>query len=331
MNKQQQSLIYGLLIASVPLTGFSNAELAQCGDPVPPMLSVSDFNGDGTVNKKDMHMLHDALHERKYFAVFDRNGDGKLNHADKHLARADMNKSSTDTDQRLAKMYQRFKHFQNISGFEKIQEMGFLPIGSALAFHGQHWSNSAGQFATGGLREADPYLAEGINVLSDGSDIPALYWGSGTVPLFSDPSAEGGLSTLDWPSPSGVWNFQQVQAFAEGPPEFFPQTEEDRWHPHPGLCVTMQDLGSGPEWVIDQHTTNAQCQATPNLQKFEFNGQLVNMWGNFWMLHAWIYELNPRGVFGNVHPCVDAGGASEDDINGGRPIPPFFQALMHEN
>jgi|GEM_PF-1870258 len=328
MYKINQQIIYALFAASIPWSAQASSPQAQCGDPVDPLLSVSDFNGDGVVNRKDIHMLKDALHEHQYYALFDRNADDKLDYKDLYLAKADLHLTSSDTDQRLAKMYQRFRHIQNVSGFEAIGEMNYQPFGSVLAFHGQHWSNTAGQFANAGFRAPDPYIAEGLNVLSDGSEVMAVYWGDGAIPLFNDPSAPGGLSTLDWPSPTGVWNTQPVQAFADTPPDFFPQTDAERWHPHAGLCVTVQDLGNGPEWVVEQYTTNAYCQAQPNLQKVEFNGQTFNIWGNFWMLHSWIFKLNPRGVFGNVHPCVDPDGASEDDINGGRPVPPFFQAIM---
>ncbi len=327
MNKKT-IFLSGLALVCLPTLGSASSELAQCSDPAQPLLSVSDFNGDGEVTRKDIHMLKDAIRGHEYFAVLDRNADGVLDHKDLHLAKSEMDLSSTSTDQQLAKMYQRFKHFQNVSGFEEMQSMNYQPLGGVFAFHGQHWVNTAGQFAVAGLRKADPFIAEGVNVMGDGSSVPALYWGEAAVPLFNDPSAPGGLSPLDWPSPTGVWNYERVQAFAGGPPDFFPDTDTDLWHPHAGLCVTMQDLGNGPEWVLDQYTSNAECQATPNLQKIEFNGQTINIWGNFWMLHAWLYELNPRGVFGNVHPCVDPDGASEADVDGGREVPAFFKAIM---
>jgi hypothetical protein len=120
---------------------------------------------------------------------------------------------------------------------------------------------------------------------------------------------------------------QRVQAFASPPPDFFPDTDADHWHTHAGLCLTVQDLGNGPEWLTNQHTTYAECQAMPNLMPFEFNGQVGNPWGNFWMLHAWLFYLNPHSVFANTHPCVDPDGLSEEEMNGGREVPPFFQ--MH--
>jgi len=325
---RKQLLITGLALSCFPGVGFSNSDTGgdvQCGDPAQPLLSVSDFNGDGNVTRKDINMLMHAIHEHEYFAVYDRDGDGNLNYTDLHLAKHDLHSTSSATDQQVARMYQRFRHFQSVSGFAEVQSMNYQPMGGVLALHGQHWANTASLLAINGFREADPFIAEGINVLSDGSDVVALFWGDQAVPLFNDPSAPDGLSTLDWPDPTGVWNFERVQAFSDSPPDFFPDTEADKWHKHPGACITMDDVGNGPEWLIYQHMSNAECQALPNLQKVEFNGQLINPWGNFWMLHAWLYELNPKGVFGNVHPCVDPDGPSEDDINGGRVVPPFFQ------
>ncbi len=323
-------LITGLVFICIPTIGFSTpnfptSDNAQCGDRAKPLLSVSDFNGDGKVSWRDMHMIRDALRAPEYFSLYDRNADGRLNYYDLHLAKRDWGKKSTSTDRQITKMYQRFKHIQSVSGFEEVGSMNYQPFGGVFAFHGQHWANTAGQFAIGGLREPDPFIAEGINVMGDGSSIPALFWGDGAVPLFNDPSATDGLSTLDWPDPAGIWNFERVQAFGSHPPDFFPNTEQDNWHPHVGLCVTLQDLGNGPEWISSQHTSNAECQATPNLAKIEFNGQKVNAWGNFWMLHTWLFKLNPNGVFGGTHPCVDPDGPSLDVINGGREVPRFFQ------
>lgn len=314
------STLTGMLIPVLASAG----ELS-CGDSVEPLLSVADFNSDGDVTYGDIIMLKSALHEKKYIALYDRNADGKFNRQDLYQAWSELGQLSSKTDQQLAKMYQRFRHIQGVSGHAQIDSMNYAPFGGALAFHGQHWLNSAGQFSIAGLRTADPFIAEGLNVTSDGSSVPALFWGEQAVPLFNDPTAAGGLSTLDWPSPTGVWNSQQVQAFADSPPDFFADTTEDQWHKHAGACITVQDLGNGPVHIIDQHMSNAECQATPSLQKTVFNGQEINPWGNFWMLHAWMFELNPNGVFGNVHPCIDPDAPSESDVNGDRVVPPFFQ------
>ncbi len=42
--------------------------------------------------------------------------------------------------------------------------------------------------------------------------------------------------------------------------------------------------------------------------------RVTNRWTNFWMIHAWIYKLNPTGLFANTHPDVSTGPR---DNNGG--------------
>lgn len=320
-----KKIIIPTVISVLSPIAVHSAVPASCGDKAYPILSTSDFNGDGKVTYFDIKTLKLALRNDKYAALYDRNADGKLTYRDLHMAKSDLGQLSSATDQQLAKMYQRFSHLQHVSGQEEIVSMNYGPVGGPLAFHGQHWMNSAGQLAIGGLRTADSFIAEGINVSADGNSVHALFWGEHAVPLFIDAEAVGGLSTLDWPSPTGVWNNMQVQAFADSPPDLFPDTDLDRWHTHAGTCLTTQDNGSGPVRLIEQHMTNAECQARPNLEKIEFNGQLINAWGNFWMLHVWMYDLNPNGVFGNVHPCVDPDAPSEHDSNGGRTVPPFFE------
>ena len=331
------------LSASIPLS--SLAESAVCGDQADPLISVSDFNGDGSVTGKDISLLAKEIGKGSYYSLYDRNTDGVLDNLDVTMASNEIGAVSSQTDQELAQMYQRFKHFQNIDGFDQISAMGYAPLGGPLALHGQHWMTQAGQGAIAGFRTADPEMAEGLNVTADGSDIPALFWGAQAVPLFNDPSSPHGLSPLDWPAdplglnPASQWVNYRVQAFVDqGPqaaPDFFTDTTEDAWHTHAGVCLTLTPGDTGfPEWNIDQHTTNLECQALPNLAKVDVgsvipggtpgSGPFLNIWGNFWMLHVWMYDLNPNGIFANTHPCIDPDAPSEDDINGGREVPEFF-------
>lgn len=322
-----------------PLSFNVVAHNSVCGDTGHTILSVADFNGDGTVTGKDISLLARNVAKESYYALYDRNADGVLDNLDVTSATSDMGSTSTQTDQELAKMYQRFKHFQTIDNADEVAAMGYQAVGGSLAFHGQHWSNEAGFLSIGGLREADPEIAEGLNLAFDGTEIPALFWGQGSVPLFFDSTSPDGLSSLDWATdpfgqnPDSQWVSQPVQAFATEPPDFFTDTTEDAWHAHGGLCITLTDDGTGPKWNNDQHTTYEYCQSLPNLAKVDVGlittgipgGPFVNIWGNFWMLHAWLYNLNPNGVFANTHPCIDPDSESEDDINGDRVVPPFFQ------
>ncbi len=320
------SILALLTLSTVGISQSVNAEMtAECGAVAPPLLSVADFNGDGIVTLKDLYRMFDRLRSGRYHALYDRDGNGRLNKQDFMLAINDYFADSSASDRQMAQLYNRFSHFQHVSGHDEVLAMGYQPFGGALQGHGQHWLTHNGQFAVSGFREANSEAAEGLNITADGSDIPALFWGEAATPLFHDSTSATGLSTLDWPSPNGVWNTQRVQAFADAPPDFFPETNEDQWHMHAGLCVTLEDRGNGPQWQINQHMSNAECQALPNLQPLVLNGVETNPWGNFWMLHVWAFHLNPNGTFANTHPCVDPQAPSESVINGDRVVPPFFQ------
>ena len=132
-----------------------------------------------------------------------------------------------------------------------MAQLGYQPGTTPLRGHGVHWLNEGGVLATQGYKPADRNDAEGLNVPADASSVKALFWGDPATPLFEDATASGGLSTLDYPTPGGVWTSKPVQAFVEGPPAFF-TSEHEFWHAHGGLCATVQDLGSGPETVLEQ-------------------------------------------------------------------------------
>ncbi len=337
--KIQQLVVTSSILLMAALSFNVIADDAVCGDVGQVLISVADFNGDGEVSGRDIALLAREIGKGGYYALYDRNADGVLDNLDVTLASNDMGAVSSQTDQELAQMYQRFKHFQTIDSVEQVAAMGYQPVGSALAFHGQHWTNNAGFQSIGGLREADSAIAEGLNLAFKGTEISALFWGQGAVPLFFDASSPGGYSSLDWAidpfgqNPESEWVSQPVQAFATYPPDFFPDTTEDTWHAHAGLCITMTDEGEGPQWNNYQHTTYEYCQSLPNLAKIDVSlistgvpgGPFVNLWGNFWMLHAWLYNLNPNGVFANSHPCIDPDAQSEAELNGDRVVPPFFQ------
>lgn len=324
MKSKQTLLMTAMsLVINQPILAHEDAE---CGDPKHPLLSVADFDADGTVTGKDLSMLASRIGKGSYYAMYDVNADGVLNGDDVAMAAQQMGASSTKLDQWIAVQYNRFEYLQGISGHATITALGYQQLGGAFRGHGVHWMNESGMFAVAGLHDADQTIAEGLNVTEDGSDIPALFWGEAAVPLFNDPSSATGLSTLDYPAPGGVWTLERVQAFGDTPPDFIPGVDEN-WHTHAGTCLTLWDSGNGPVWQTNQYMSYAECQALPNLAPFfDFRiGQYVNLWSNFWMLHVWLYDLNPRGVFANTHPCVSQTAPDEDTINGNREVPMWFQ------
>jgi len=295
---------------------------SECRDGASPILSVADFNGDGIVTESDIAELTRAVNVGQYYAFYDRDADGKLSEHDVEEAAHDIGKESKTIDQEIVAMFNRFKQFQTVTSTTELVQLGFQQGTAAMQGHGVHWLSLGGILSTQGLKPADFYAAEGLNVPSSGDSVKAMFWGNPSQPLFNDALAPSGLSSLDYPAQGGAWEQERVQAFSTPAPQFT-SSEDEFWHPHAGLCVTVQVKNAGPELVLDQHTSFAECQAIPSLTK---TGVIYpNAWMNFWMLHTWLFDLNPAGFFGGIHPCVDPDAPNEAVFNRGREVPPFFQ------
>lgn len=318
--KKHSFAIAGLLsYTALSLASLSSASAAgsheiSCDSPAKPLLSVADFDGSGQVDRNDIQAIGDIFRNGTYYSLYDRNADGTVDTHDIMLSVRDMGKTSSLTDQQLAQLYDHLKPLQTLSGYENIAAPGFEPITPALAGHGVHWTESG-----------SPFDVTGINVSSDHSAVKGVYYSVDAIPLFRDTSSPSGLGTLDYPQPGGAWMYERVQAFANMAPDAFPESQEDSWHTHAGLCITLQNLGSGPQLVLDQHTSFMECQSLPSLRKVNVGGVEMNAWFNIWMMHVWLFDLNPMGVFGNIHPCLDPDAPQESSINGDREVPPFFQ------
>lgn len=321
--------LFVILLASMGSLSFADDhmddhenEVSECREHASPILSVADYNGDGMVTGSDVAELARAVNAGQYYAFYDRDADGKLSGHDVKEAAHDIGKESRALDQELVALFNRFKHFQTVTSTTELEQLGFQ-IGTApMQGHGVHWLSLGGVLSTQGLKPADFYAAEGLNVPSSGDSVKAMFWGNPSQPLFNDAQAPGGLSSLDYPAPGGAWEQERVQAFGTPPPQFT-SSEDEFWHPHAGLCVTVQVKGAGPEFVLDQHTSFAECQVIPSLVK---TGVIYpNAWMNFWMVHMWLFDLNPAGFFGGVHPCVDPDAPNEAVFNGDREVPAFFQ------
>jgi hypothetical protein len=78
---------------------------------------------------------------------------------------------------------------------------------------------------------------------------------------------------------------------------------------------------------LHQHTTVNECLFQYVLPEGE--SVLGFGWINIWMVHMCLFERNPKGVFGNIHPCIDPWAPSESEFNDDRPVPMFFEHHAH--
>lgn len=301
-----------LLMSSSPQLLAHQHAAASCETKAQPLLTVSDFDGNGKVDGRDISAIARTISKHKYFTIFDRDVDSDVDRNDLLLAARDLGKSSSKHDQQLAKLYNELTALQHANS-DSLVAMGFEPSTGSLSGHGAHWINIFSNLPVSGL-----------NVPEDGTSVKGIFYLDNAMPLFNDSSAASGLSSLDYPQPGGAWIYERVQAFAGQPPTIFPHTTDENWHVHGGLCITTQNLGHGPQFQLDQHTSFMECQSLPSLSKTTVNGVKLNTWVNIWMLHAWMFDLNPQGLFANTHPCLDPHAPLESEINGDRVVPPFF-------
>lgn len=315
------SMGVGLALSSCTgSTGSTSAAMMMCGDAGEPLLSVADVNGSGVVDDDDVVEVAHAVEAGTYYAIYDRNGDDALTEEDVALTARDIGKESTVVDRELYTFYDRFRYLQTTSVPEVVAS-GYQPFPLALQYHGIHWLNQSGMASVFlGTQEPNPEIAEGLNIQSDNDKVWAMFWGAPAVPVF-----EGGATDYPW---GEEWKTQRVVAFGDTPPQFT-SSEHETWHAHASLCVTWEmDAGATmPRLVANQYMTYAECQEQPNIMP---NPDGSNMWINIWMMHMWLFDLNPNGVFANTHPCAEPNGVPEDSINGDREVPPFFQAMHDE-
>ena len=311
---------------------FNNPILAmeslECGhDKALPLTAVADVDANGVVNAKDIAMLAKHIGNNKdYYALYDRNADGKLDDEDVTLATRDMKKKSSVSDQQITAMYLRFKNIQTVRGYDELDALGYVPIPVPLKGHGVHWFNGSGLASMMGLKTPDPYIAEGLNVSTDEKRVHALFWASPASPVFDN-------GATDYPDGES-WKDARVISF-DNMPVHLTSRHNEMWHKHGGLCMPLSyeydELGNRSiTGEAHQHTTYNECQAMPGDLSMMPDGS--NMWVNFWMVHVWLNDLNPNGLFDGHHPCVERNAPDDEIINGDREVPEFFRhhvQMMH--
>ncbi len=306
------SALAAAFVLGAPTAAYAHAN-AVCGAPVHLLQTVADVNADGVVDGNDLVETVQVVIGGGYYALYDRNGDGALTAMDVVKVAQDIGKTSTTVDQQIGMAYHRFIHFQEVQNTWVELYPEFQPFTSPVAGHGVHWANRDAMLSISGFQPTSFEREESINVPADGSKPWAMFWGEAATPVF-----EGGA--MDYPMPGGEWETQRVIAFSDRPPKFTADPKE-HWHTHAGLCSVVNAAG---QVEIHQYTTYAECQAYPSLFPTDPIDGDGNAWNNLWMVHLWLFNLNPRGIWGGTHPCLDPWAPSEEDVNDGREEPEFF-------
>ena len=303
-------LLIGTLLPFNPLMADDDHDNDQkiCMGKASPILSVADFDGNGIVNSDDIIIIKRARKHEIYYAFYDINADGEFNWNDIRHAQSDLGKKSNSLDQQKAILFHQLKQLQIIDNEPELIATQYVKLAPSLAGHGEHWSYNLPS------NSENIYRPDGVNFSADDNTAKGIFWSQDATPVFEN-------GATDFPDPAGKWINSRVVSFAGQPPKYT-NSPDEKWHTHAGLCITANYSPNGLVPVLHQHSSFAECQAFPSVVK---TGGDYNVWFNIWMLHGWMFDLNPDGFFAGTHPCTDPGSIMEHTINEGRAVPPFFQ------
>lgn len=240
-----------------------------------PILSVADFDGNGTVDADDLDLVN-RQRKAEYIAFYDRDADGDLDAQDVAATARDMGASSTALDQELADLFWATEKYRNQAA---AIDDGFIPFTPAFAGHGYHYAK---HYESGDLDytfEADN--PEGLNYDENG-ELWAVFHYAGANP---DPANGPG------------WN-----PFAMAPAGY--TGHHDMWHHHAGACFIGLDYDD-PEMDSDNLGFH-ECIGPGQCGMMAYmSGTSDFRWNpKFYMLHVWLYKLNPCGLFAGEHPDI---------------------------
>lgn len=282
----RKTTFLALCLASTAAPAVAQHEHGDFCDPetsvAEPVLGVGDFDGDGTVTESDVQALRDEIEQDRYAAFHDLNADGRLDEADVERARAEIGTESSEIDRQLASAFEETRAYRDIGA--AIAD-GYGPGTQSFHGHGAHWFRHP---STGALDYGfDPGAPEGLNYDAQ-RNLWAVFYYVGESPRRQDGSR----------FPPG----HDFRPMMEAPEGF--AGAQDTWHFHAGACfegLDYQNPTLNPE-DLDFTEGLSPSECLPKTESGEFDTSSTKWTPKFYMLHAWIYELNPCGTFAGAHP-----------------------------
>lgn len=256
---------------------------------VQPLLTVADFDGNGSVNWSDVTDLFSrygsSTGEEKYHFLYDLNVDGQIDKKDLVLAVSSLGEEVPLLDQQIAKATQATMRYYGANGLANAIADGYLPFTPEAKGHGIHYYNPALALEIGNSETLDIERPVGLNYDSKGNLLAVFY--------IRNPDTQ--QSTPENPLAGFL-----VDPTDDHPPEtsFDILTNEDWHHHHSAWVRGIGNLESEnvyfeedvPLPLVVERSLQTQFQFFPNSDQF-YNPK-------FWMLHGWFHSPNPEGTFG---------------------------------
>ena len=283
---------------------------------VQPLLTVADFNGDGTVNKDDLDDLYLRIIESSYHPLYDLNGDSELNGADLDLAIATVGQTVPLLDQQIAQATQATMKYYD-GGIEAAIADGFGFFTSEWKGHGIHLFNPAITSEIGNSTELVIDQPVGLNFDPEGNLKAVFYI---RLPKLLSGAEQDPLNPLASTEEYAISNQITINDNDDFAPSSFDGLSADDWHTHTNVAIS--GLGSeNPELVYFEESLPSEVFNARIEEKIQ-NGELFFPLSDyvqtpkFWMLHGWFHSLNPQGVFANLNPTLGVNTVEELGFHG---------------
>ena len=284
----------------------SNDEDTQ--DLIKPLLSVTDFNGDGSVDNADVRDIiarYEAVEgDDLYHPLYDTNVNGEIDNYDIENVIHALGENVPLIDQQIAKATQATMKYYGSGGLENAIADGYLPFSQEVKGHGVHYANFNLLVEVANSKELDVERPIGLNYDADGNLLAVFY--------IRVPNTEK-------VTPENPYGDLFVEKEDDFPPTSFDTLTANDWHNHQNFW--MAGLGSlnsesvyGFEEFVPIEATISRLQNI-NFQLFPESDQLFSP--KFWMLHGWFHSLNSAGTFANLDPDVGIYAPEELGVHSG--------------
>ena len=274
-----------------------------------PLLTVADFNGDGSVNISDLGNilthLNSSWGEDNYHYIYDRNVDMRIDFRDLFLTALDLGKTVSLLDQQIARATQATMRYYGKDGMKNAIADGYIPASQEFQGHGQHFSNLNLALQIGNSETLDIERPIGLNFDDTGKLIAVFYV---RIPQTL-------ASTLENP-----FGFLQFDPADDHPPEtsFDTLTAED-WHHHHSTYTRGLGNINAENTYFEEDVPQSMVMSRLQESGFEvFPNSDAYYIPKFWMLHGWFHSPNPDGVFAVTNPEIAPYSPTELGVHGGQ-------------
>ena len=272
-----------------------------------PLLTVADFNGDGSVDLTDIQGLllrHNSLDgEDSYHPLYDLNADHKIDSDDIIIAMQTLGEDVPLLDQQIAQATQATMKYYGINGLENAIADGYIPITQELKGHGTHYGNLAIFLETKNLEQADLNRPVGLNYDAEGNLLAVFYL---REPLRQEANPDNPLAEL------------LINPEDNFPPNSFDTLSSEDWHMHRSAWIiglgnlnaeTVYFEEDVPVEMIASRLEQTQFKLFPQSDQF-YSPQV-------WMSHGWFHSLNANGTFAITNPQIAPFAIEELGAHGG--------------